>query len=64
MELARLGGILPAFLLVEESSRRSFEGRSNVAAYADANELIISAQAKLPVAANEAGPHLRLSQRC
>ncbi|GAB5487798.1 MAG: GTP cyclohydrolase II [Parasphingorhabdus sp.] len=52
MELARLGGILPAFLLADESVEDQVKA-GDVAAYADANKLIISAHAKLPVAANE-----------
>ncbi len=51
MELARLGGLLPAFVIVDAAEDVVQAG--DVAAYADANTLIISAQAKLPVAANE-----------
>lgn len=51
MELARLGGMLPAFLIVDHAE--DLAQADDVAAYADANELIISAHAKLPVAANE-----------
>lgn len=51
MELARMGGMLPAFLIVDGAE--DITRADDVAAYADANKLIISAQAKLPVAANE-----------
>lgn len=51
MELARLGGMLPAFLIVDDAE--DITQSDDVTAYADANRLIISAQAKLPVAASE-----------
>lgn len=52
MELARLGGLLPAFLIVPGTAEDGLQA-SDVATYADGQNLIISAQAKLPVAANE-----------
>lgn len=51
MEMARMGGILPAFVIVDDAE--DISKAEDVAAYADANQLIISAQAKLPVAAND-----------
>lgn len=50
MELARHAALLPAFLIVEEAED-SVEAE-DVAAYADASALTISAHARLPVAAN------------
>ncbi len=51
MELARHGGLLPAFLIVDEPAEDRLRTEDAVA-YADSNALIISAHAKLPVAAN------------
>ncbi|GAA0487678.1 GTP cyclohydrolase II [Parasphingorhabdus litoris] len=51
MELARHGGLLPAFLVVQETAEDVLQ-TEDVTAYADSNALIISAHAKLPVAAN------------
>ncbi|MEP2103349.1 MAG: GTP cyclohydrolase II [Parasphingorhabdus sp.] len=51
MELARQGGLLPAFLVVDETAEDRLQ-TEDVAAYADSDALIISAHAKLPVAAN------------
>ncbi|MEW4467583.1 GTP cyclohydrolase II [Parasphingorhabdus sp. JC815] len=51
MELARHGGLLPAFQIVDSPA----EDRLNIKdvdAYADSDALVISAHAKLPVAAN------------
>ena len=51
MELARHGGLLPAFLIVDEPAEDQLQTK-DVTAYADSNALVISAHAKLPVAAN------------
>lgn len=51
MELARHGGLLPAFLIVDEPAEDRLR-TADAAAYADSNALVISAHAKLPVAAN------------
>lgn len=51
MELARHGGLLPAFLIVKEAAEDRLQ-TEDVAAYADSNALLISAHARLPVAAN------------
>lgn len=51
MELARHGGLLPAFLIVDEPAEDRLQ-TEDAAAYADSNALVISAHAKLPVAAN------------
>lgn len=52
MELARHGGILPAFLIMDiEAEDRLRTG--DVAAYANSDALNISAHARLPVAANQ-----------
>lgn len=51
MELARHGGLLPAFLIVDEPAEDQLQ-TEDAAAYADSNALVISAHAKLPVAAN------------
>ncbi|MEO9601501.1 GTP cyclohydrolase II [Parasphingorhabdus sp.] len=50
MELARQGGLLPAFVVVDHAE--DIIRAEDAADYADANALIISAHAKLPVAAN------------
>ena len=50
MELARQGGLLPAFVIVDTAE--DIVRADDVAAYADASALIISAHARLPVAAN------------
>ena len=50
MELARHGGLLPAFVIVD--SAEDITQAEDAAAFADADALIISAHAKLPVAAN------------
>ncbi|MEH6757866.1 MAG: GTP cyclohydrolase II [Parasphingorhabdus sp.] len=51
MELVRHGGLLPAFLIVDEPAEDRLQ-TADAAAYADSNALVISAHAKLPVAAN------------
>ncbi len=51
MELARHGGLLPAFLIIDEPAEDRLQ-TEDVAAYADSNALVVSAHAKLPVAAN------------
>ncbi len=51
MELARHGGLLPAFLILDEPAEDQLQ-TEDAAAYADSNALVISAHAKLPVAAN------------
>ncbi len=51
MELARHGGLLPAFVLVEAPAEDNVDA-ADVAAFADSTALTISAHAKLPVAAN------------
>ena len=51
MELARHGGLLPAFIITDGPAEDVVMA-SDVAAYADSSELIISAHARLPVAAN------------
>lgn len=50
MELARQGGLLPAFLIVDDAE--DIVHAEDADAYADAGALTISAHAKLPVAAN------------
>ncbi len=50
MELARQGALLPAFLIVDTAE--DIVQAADVAAYADATALTISAHARLPVAAN------------
>ncbi|WP_417622805.1 GTP cyclohydrolase II [Parasphingorhabdus sp.] len=50
MELARQGGLLPAFLIVDDAEDQL--QAEDAAAYADSNALAISAHARLPVAAN------------
>jgi GTP cyclohydrolase II len=51
MELARHGGLLPAFLITNDPAEDKLSV-GDVTAFADSNALIISAHAKLPVAAN------------
>ncbi|MEL6874127.1 MAG: GTP cyclohydrolase II [Pseudomonadota bacterium] len=51
MELARLGAILPAFLMVDEPAEDTVSV-DDVTAYTDSEGLTISTHAKLPVAAN------------
>ena len=51
MELARQAGVLPAFLIVSEPAGDLLYAK-DAAAYADPGALVISAHAKLPVAAN------------
>ncbi|GAB5482912.1 MAG: GTP cyclohydrolase II [Parasphingorhabdus sp.] len=51
MELARHGGLLPAFLVVDEPAEDRLR-IEDAETYADSNALVISAHAKLPVAAN------------
>lgn len=51
MELARHAGLLPAFLIIDEPAEDQLQ-TEDAAAYADSNALVISAHAKLPVAAN------------
>ncbi|QTD56985.1 GTP cyclohydrolase II [Parasphingorhabdus cellanae] len=51
MELARHGGLLPAFLVMDEPAEDKLR-IDDVTAYADSNALVISAHAKLPVAAD------------
>lgn len=51
MELARQGGLLPAFL-IDQDPAEDLLHIEDVEGYADSNALIISAHAKLPVAAN------------
>ncbi len=51
MELARHGGLLPAFLVVDEPAEDRLR-TEDAFVYADSNALVISAHAKLPVAAN------------
>ena len=50
MELARHGALLPAFVIVD--SAEDVVQAEDAAAYADTNALVISAHARLPVAAN------------
>lgn len=50
MELARQGGLLPAFVIVDTAE--DIVQADDATDYADANALVISADAKLPVAAN------------
>ena len=51
MELARLGAILPAFVIVDQPAEDTISA-SDVSAYADSGSLTISTHARLPVAAN------------
>ncbi|VAW03731.1 Uncharacterized domain, not in CDD / GTP cyclohydrolase II [hydrothermal vent metagenome] len=51
MELARYGGLLPAFLIVDEPAEDRMNA-SDISAFADSGALTISAHARLPVAAN------------
>lgn len=51
MELARLGAILPAFVIVDEPAEDKVSV-DDVAAYAESGALTISTHARLPVAAN------------
>ncbi len=55
MELARLAGILPAFLIFEEAGDGDLDAvtPADVAAYNDAETLYIAARARLPVADSE-----------
>ena len=50
MELARQGGLLPAFVIVDDAE--DIARAEDAAAYADSTALTISAHARLPVAAN------------
>lgn len=52
MELARLGGMLPAFLIVEAAADAIVDA-ADVAAFSDAGALSIAARARLPVAGAE-----------
>ena len=52
MELARMGGMLPAFLIVEGGSEADVT-TDDVAAFADSGALTIAARARLPVAGAE-----------
>ena len=52
MELARMGGMLPAFLVVEDDADADVSA-ADVTAYADAGALTIAARARLPVAGAE-----------
>jgi len=52
MELARMGGILPAFIVLTDEAEDHVTVQA-VSAYSDSDALTISAQAKLPVAANQ-----------
>lgn len=51
MELARHGGLLPAFMIIDEPAEDRLQTK-DATAYADSNALVISAHARLPVAAN------------
>jgi GTP cyclohydrolase II len=52
MELARMGGMLPAFLIVDDTADAQTSA-ADVAAFADAGTLNIAARARLPVAGAE-----------
>lgn len=53
MELARLAGLLPAFLVFADANQHDTAvSPDDVAAFTDSNALFIAARARLPVAAN------------
>jgi GTP cyclohydrolase II len=52
MELARLGGLLPAFFVRDVAEDADIVSPEDVAAFADSGALQIAARARLPVAAN------------
>ena len=54
MELARLAGLLPAFLVIGDDTE-DMVTPADVDAYTDAGALIIAARAQLPVTASETG---------
>jgi GTP cyclohydrolase II len=53
MELARLAGLLPAFLVVDAAHAQDQVTPANIAAFTSAGNLVIAARAKLPVAASQ-----------
>lgn len=52
IELARLAGLLPAFLVLEADADADGVSPADVAAFDDSNALRIAARARLPIAAN------------
>ncbi len=52
MELARLAGLLPAFLVVDAECAQDHVTLADVAAFTSTGNLVIAARAKLPVAAS------------
>jgi GTP cyclohydrolase II len=51
IELARLAGLLPAFVVTDASTSQDQVTPQDIAAYTSANNLVIAARAKLPVSA-------------